>query len=95
MSLQESALSFQFSLKHSILPSLRKEASLHSLNWTVCPSTQRNEPGGSPLTSRTSLFALLDLLPLGELAEGLRSFLEFGDEELNVVQDVVQDLLPN
>lgn len=46
------------------------------------------------LTSWTFLLALLDLLPPGELAEGLRSFLKFGDKELDVVQDVVQDLLP-
>lgn len=46
------------------------------------------------LTSWTFLLALLDLLPPGELAEGLRSLLKFGDKELDVVQDVVQDLLP-
>lgn len=45
------------------------------------------------LTSWTFLFAFLGLLPLGELVEGLSSLLEFGDEELDVVQDVVQDLL--
>ena len=44
------------------------------------------------LTSWT-FFALLGLLPLGQLAERLGSLLKFGDEELDVVQDVVQDLL--
>lgn len=47
------------------------------------------------LTSWTFLLALLDLLPLGELGAGLRSLLKFGNEELDVVQDVIQDLLPN
>lgn len=45
------------------------------------------------LTSRTPPPALLVLLPLGELGEGLGSLLKLGDEELDVVQDVVQDLL--
>lgn len=45
------------------------------------------------LTSWT-FFALLGLLPLGQLGEGLGCLLKFGDEELDVVQDVVQDLLP-
>ncbi len=45
------------------------------------------------LTSWTFLFAFLGLLPLGELVEGLSRLLKFGDEELDVVQDVVQDLL--
>lgn len=45
------------------------------------------------LTSGAFLLALLVLLPLGELTEGLGSLLKFGDEKLNVIQDVVQDLL--
>lgn len=45
------------------------------------------------LTSWTFLLALLDLLPLGELVKRLGSLLQFGDEELDVVQDAVQDLL--
>lgn len=45
------------------------------------------------LTSRAFLFALLGFLAFGELIEGLGSFLEFDDEVLDVVQNVIEDLL--
>ena len=47
------------------------------------------------LTPWTFLFALLVLLPLGELVKRLGGFLQFGDEVLDVIQDVVQDFLSN
>lgn len=40
------------------------------------------------------LLAFLVLLPLGQRAEGLSRLLEFDDKELDVIQDVVEDLLP-
>lgn len=45
------------------------------------------------LTSRTFLLAL-GPLPAVQLSEGLGRLLQLGDEELDVVQQVVQDLLP-
>jgi len=45
---------------------------------------------GACLTSRTPLPLPL---PLGQLSQGLGSFLQAADEALDVVQDVVQDLL--
>lgn len=52
------------------------------------------EAAVAALTSGTFLLAFLVLLPLGQSAEGLGCLLEFGDKELDVIQDVVQDLLP-
>lgn len=47
-----------------------------------------------PPTSWTLLLAFLVFLPLGELTECLVHLLKFADEELDVIKDVVQDLLP-
>lgn len=55
-------------------------------------STLRLTGSGLALTSRAPLLAL-SFLPAVELSEGLGRLLQFGDEELNVIQQVVQDLL--
>lgn len=47
---------------------------------------------GLALTSRALLLAL-SFLPAVQLSEGLGRLLQFGDEELDVIQQVVQDLL--
>lgn len=57
-------------------------------------STLRLTGSGLALTSRAPLLAL-SFLPAVELSEGLGRLLQFGDEELNVIQQVVQDLLPD
>lgn len=71
-------------------------------NSTCCSEVTETLTGFLPsevkpvplLTSWTFLLPFLDLLPFGELVKRLGSLLKFGDEELNVIQDVVQDLLP-
>lgn len=57
-------------------------------------STLRLRGSGLALTSRAPLLAL-SFLPAVEFSEGLSRLLQFGDEELNVIQQVVQDLLPD
>lgn len=57
-------------------------------------STLRLTGSGLALTSRAPLLAL-SFLPAVEFSEGLGRLLQFGDEELNVIQQVVQDLLPD
>lgn len=44
-------------------------------------------------TSGSLLFALFRFLPLGEFVKRLCSFLKLGNEVLNIIQNVVQDLL--
>lgn len=56
-------------------------------------STLRLTGSALALTSRAFLLAL-GPLPAVQLSKGLSRLLQFGDEELNVVQQVVQDLLP-
>lgn len=56
-------------------------------------STLRLTGSALALTSRAFLLAL-GPLPAVQLSEGLSRLLQFGDEELDVVQQVVQDLLP-